>query len=259
MNALLGVIAIPVSYHYGLLTNVQLWATIKALSVIYIALLVATAVFNFIRSPLRMLAEHHRHFANLADAGIAGDGTIYKGNPDIEYTDFEIVERWLGDESGLTDEKPDDEWGKADKVRVILARFYYKPHRDVPPFLYVKAHIAIADSEGMPIKTRYDAVWDKERESEYKRFETTDSYKLIVAVLPCDLELEPGIVTFQHGERDGEFCPELILLDGKEFQLQLDLIGKHQNIPILNKWFTFSLSLDQQPALKLQQVVTEAF
>src|SRR5262249_32080669 len=77
--------------------------------------------------------------------------------PNIEFVNSEVALRW-GDEK---------DWclRKADKpgepnIATMLARFYYMPANDVPPELRLIGHISIANSEHVPIKTRYDGTWD---------------------------------------------------------------------------------------------------
>ena len=66
----------------------------------------------------------------------------------------------------------------------------------MPPRIFVKAHISIADSTGMPIKARYDAVWH-EGEDEYKEFDTADTHALVIALIARD----DAIATLQYGRR----------------------------------------------------------
>jgi len=256
MNAALAIIAIPVSYYYELLTGIQLWPTIKTVVVIYTALLVATAIFNFIRAPLRLLSEHHLTLAELTEQRLAQVQTralpdksdasvgafVHTAEPNIEFTNPEVVTRWLNRRGGVTDEE-------VLKTRVLLARFYYKPDRGVPPMIYVKAHVAFANAEGVPIKARYDAIWDKGQENEYKEFQTADTHGLVIAVL-SDAP-EKGIATYKYNDSDGEFQPECDMLFDEEFRLRLELIGKYHNEPILNKSLEFTLSLDPQVLFKL--------
>src|SRR5262249_47344187 len=61
--------------------------------------------------------------------------------PHIEFTNPDMKARWLDNLARLTDERPSHQ---SEPFSVMLARFYYKPERDVPPSIKVKAHISIA-------------------------------------------------------------------------------------------------------------------
>lgn len=170
--------------------------------------------------------------------------------PDLEFTNPIIIDRWLDLEHGLTEEEDEDSGSL--KVKVVLARFYYKPDQGVPPRISVKAHISIANSAGVPIKARFDAVWEEE-EDEYKEFDTADTHALVIAMIPCD----DAIATLQHGSRpypDTQygryFAPSSETLEGKEFRLRVDLIGKRYDEVVINKPFNFNLNLDP-PLMKL--------
>jgi hypothetical protein len=65
MNLILAVVAIPVSVYYGLIPWFQLRATIKVIVVVYMGLLVLTAIYNFARSPLQLLCRNHRDIVEL--------------------------------------------------------------------------------------------------------------------------------------------------------------------------------------------------
>jgi hypothetical protein len=246
MNAVLAIIAIPVSNHYGLLTDVQLGPAIKAFLLIYLALLLATGAFNFIRSPLRLLASHHRQLMALDQLRLGKNApSQYAGTPDIEFTNPEIIEGWFHAATlGLTREKPPHDQS-AIKVQVMLVRLYYKPDRAVPPFLNLKAHMSIADVSGNPIKARYDAVWDTGQESAYKLFHTADIHELIIALF-----IGTSVCTYEYGWRDGNFKPEFNPLNGNSFRIRLELIGKHESDAVLNKFLEFSLKADP-PSMSL--------
>jgi hypothetical protein len=258
MNAILGLIAIPISYHFGLLTGIQVWAMVKTLFVVYIFLFLVTALFNFARSPLRLLADHHRQIAildkRLASFSEANHAAIPAylpaaelATPDVEFTTAEVVDAWLSDCS-LDREKPP--YAPSVEVRAMLANFYYKPEQGVPPFIDLKAHLSIADASGKPMKTRYNAVWDIGQEAEYKRFDTADIDDLIIALLLPDA----GIATFEHKWRNSNFRPESVPLLGSEFCFQLDLIGKYQNETVMNKTMKFTLNTDP-PKMELVDVI----
>ncbi len=174
--------------------------------------------------------------------------------PDIEFTNSLVVDRWIHPELGLIDEKPvpDFPFGSSEslEVQVMLARFYYKPDRDVPETIYVKAHIAIADASGKPIHARYDAVWDQEPESEYKTFDTAKTHGLIVALVSADADPK-SMSTFEYRERGSEFDPDSHRFEGTEFRLRLELIGKHYDQRVLYKAFDFGLGLVPKPWMKL--------
>lgn len=116
----------------------------------------------------------------------------------------------------------------------------------------MKAHISIVNSEGVPIKARYDAVWDGS-EDEYEEFHTADTHALVIALIAN----EDGIGTLQYGRRPYDkayggyyFAPSCERLEGKSFRLRVELIGKSSNETVLNKPFDFELSVDP-PAIKL--------
>lgn len=67
MNLVLSTIAIPVSIYLGLIPWFQIGATIKALLIVYLGLLLITAVYNFVRSPLRLLASNNERIAQLQE------------------------------------------------------------------------------------------------------------------------------------------------------------------------------------------------
>lgn len=155
-------------------------------------------------------------------------------------------------ELGLLDEEPtpDFPFGEPDavEVQVMLARFYYKPDPGVPSTIYVKAHIAIADANGVPIYARYDAVWDDELESEYKEFDTADTHELLIALLSPE---KNAIGTVEHRSRKHTFKPETHMFEGTEFRLRVELIGKHRNETVLNKALDFGIGLEPKPWMRL--------
>ena len=137
-------------------------------------------------------------------------------------------------------------------VTVMLARFYYKPERNVPPYMNVKAHISIADAQGRPMKARFDGLWDGHYDSATIRFGTAETYRLVVALLPpphvneCD-----SIVTWGFGARsDGlaisGFAPDKHVLIAGEFRLTIELVGKHQHDVVLHTSLNFRLNVRQQ-------------
>lgn len=65
MNLVLAALAIPVSWYYGLLPDLQLMATIKAVAIVYAALLLAAAIYNFGSSPIKLISKHHQEIALL--------------------------------------------------------------------------------------------------------------------------------------------------------------------------------------------------
>jgi hypothetical protein len=164
--------------------------------------------------------------------------------PDLEFVNSLIIDRWIDPEHGLTEEGDEDSGTL--KVKVLLARFYYKPDPGVPPRLFVKAHISFANASGVPIKARYDAVWHDEHD-EYKEFDTADTHALIIALIADD----DAIATLQYGRRPYPntqygyyFDPSSEALEGKEFRLRVELIGKRDNDVVMNKAFDFRLSLE---------------
>jgi|SRR5215213_6588392 len=276
MNLVLAVVAIPFSIYYGLIPWLQLKATIKVVVIVYLGLLVMTALYNFVRSPLQLLARNNEQVAHinerldgfaqslqavrqLAEAernplALPPPDTTAQSVPaeiaatSFEFTNFLIVDRWLSiGTPGLTSDKPDGRDAEILKYPVMLARFYYKPARDVPPMVYVKVHIAIADFEGAPIQPRYDAVWDESSENEYKGFSTAATHALAIALLPK----EPGMLlcTYQYGFKSERFSPVFDTVPGKEFVFQLELIGKVNKVTVMNARMRFSLSLEPQPVL----------
>lgn len=138
---------------------------------------------------------------------------------------------------------------------VMLARFYYKPERKVPPYLDVKALISIADEEGNPIKARYDGVWDGYYDSASIRFGTAETRSLVVALLPPPhINERDSIVTWGFGARlDGPrfnilsgFVPDKNVLFGGEFRLTIELVGKHRHEVVLHTTLNFRLNVRQQ-------------
>jgi hypothetical protein len=110
----------------------------------------------------------------------------------------------------------------------------------------VKAHISFANASGVPIKARYDAVWHDEHD-EYKEFDTADTHALIIGLIAD----HDAIVTLQYDRRPYPntqygyyFDPSSEGLEGKEFRLRVELIGKRDNDVVINKPFDFSLSLE---------------
>jgi hypothetical protein len=67
MNLILAVVAIPVSVYYGLIPWFQLGATIKVLAIVYVGLLLISAVSNFVKAPLRLLADNKVQVAQLQE------------------------------------------------------------------------------------------------------------------------------------------------------------------------------------------------
>src|SRR5262249_43439123 len=134
------------------------------------------------------------------------------------------------------------------EVKVMLARLYYKPDPAVPSPLYVKAHLAIANAEGVPIHARYDAAWEDELEVEYKEFDTAETHELIIAMISTE---PPAIATVEHRSTSKSFKPESHQFEGSEFRLRLELIGKYYNDTVLNQAFDFALGVLPQPWMKL--------
>jgi hypothetical protein len=166
--------------------------------------------------------------------------------PHIEFTNPEIVNRWLSEYGQLLPEPPTpaSPYSKPDApLTVMLARFYYKPESDVPPFIKTKAHISIADSEGKPIRARYDAVWDREYESEYIYLETAQTHSLIVALLPVEDKVN-GIITWGFARNQSRhFVADRVNLKGNEFRLRIELIGKHESAIVLQIPLDFNLKV----------------
>jgi hypothetical protein len=135
---------------------------------------------------------------------------------------------------------------------VMLARFYYKPERNVPPYLFVKAHISIADAQGNPIKARYDGVWDGHYDSATIRFGTAETYSLVVALLPPPhINERDSIVTWGFGSSsDGlalsGFVSDSNVLISEEFRLTIELVGKHQHDVVLHTSLNFRLNVGEQ-------------
>ena len=167
-----------------------------------------------------------------------------------------IVDRWLSpDEHGFINREPAylKDGLKADdlKYSIMLARFYYKPNRDVPPAVHVKAQIIVTDSQGAILQPRYDAVWDVNFPSGYKEFATAATHALSIAVLSEKKKKGHEFVTYEYGYRDGEFNPSFTPLEGKEFVLQVELIGKVKSTTVLNAPMRFLLTLEPRPELTL--------
>lgn len=163
--------------------------------------------------------------------------------PDIEFVNHVIIDRWLNAERGLVEEEDGDSGSLG--VKVVLARFYYKADQGVPSRISVKAHASIANSEGVPIKTRFDAVWH-DYEYEYQEFDTADTHALVIALI-----LDKAIAVLQYDTRaysDTQygryFSPTPEVLEGTEFRLRIDLIGKRYDAVVINKPFNFSLALN---------------
>jgi hypothetical protein len=223
------------------------------------------AVLALVRAPFIVIAQHHRQLSDVnqrlievearsLDApllSLPSSETPTQAIPaqmsaaSIEFVNFMVVDRWFATsgEFPITEEEPDDERdAETLKLQLMLARFYYKPERDVPPRIYIKAHLAIADSQGAPLQPRYDAVWDEDSGSEYKEFETADTHALVIGLLPK--KAEQGLCIYQYGFKSGRFSPTLKTLPGQEFVLHLDLIGKINNITVLRAPMRFLLSLE---------------
>lgn len=128
----------------------------------------------------------------------------------------------------------------APNAEVMLARFYYKPERNVPPSLYVKALISIADKNGNPLKPRYDGVWLGCYKAATVNFGTAETRSLVVALLPPpQINDRESIVTWGFGARsDGlgilsGFVPDREVLIGNEFRFTIELVGKTQKGEVL--------------------------
>ena len=160
--------------------------------------------------------------------------------PHIEFTNPEIVDRWLDEHGRLMKELSMNRGGSP--FSIMLARFYYKPDLDVPPSMKVKAQISIADSEGKPIKARYDAVWDGKHDSEYAYFETAQTRPVIVALLPVETEVD-GIMTWGFGRNktSQDFAADRVTLQGKEFRVRIEVIGKYEGAIVLQVPLDFRL------------------
>lgn len=265
MNLILAVLAIPVSVYYGLIPWFQLVATLKVIAIVYLALLLATAVYNFVRVPLRLIQQQQTQIADLSSAlnelqqRVAGAdlpraliaAPVQDGAPNLEFTNPVLVDRWFSlTDPGLTPDQPKDHIEKKVlRAQVMLARFYYKPERDVPPSIDVRAHLSVANSEGVPLKARYDAVWDTESESEYKEFETADTHGLVIGLIAK--VPPPRLGVYEYVRKAGKFDPDLTYIPGQEFLLDLELIGKSKNTTVLNSKLRFRLRFEPNPSLEL--------
>lgn len=158
--------------------------------------------------------------------------------PDIEFTNQFVGPRVFDEQGCLRTAKAHP------SIDAMLARFYYKPQRNVPPFLYVKAHISIADAEGNPIKVRYDGTWDEYCESGSMRLDTTEHCVLVVALFPPPEHNDgESILTWGFGSDADGFAPDRTLLRGGEFVLWVQIIGKHEGDVVLNAPFRFRLNV----------------
>lgn len=163
--------------------------------------------------------------------------------PNLEFVNHLIIECRLDAERGLVDEEDADSESPA--VKEALARFYYKPDQGVPARISVKAHASIADSEGVPLKTRFDTVW-QDYEYEYQEFYTADTHELVIAVI-----LDGAIAVLQYDTKpyaDTQygryFSPTPEVLEGTKFRLRIELIGKSHNAVVTSKRFEFTLALE---------------
>jgi hypothetical protein len=170
--------------------------------------------------------------------------------PHIEFTNPVIRTRWIKPYGGLVKESPEPHLTNVNRMSVMLARFYYKDERNVPPEIKVTAKIAIGDATGNPIKARYDGAWDEFTESEYRRFATAQTRELIVALMPVDPNGH-SIMTWGFGRNAQGFDPDCEALSGEAFVVAIDLIGKHQGEIVLQKPLRFRLTLDP-PDLRLE-------
>jgi hypothetical protein len=129
----------------------------------------------------------------------------------------------------------------------ILARFYYKPEVNVPPSIDVKAHISIANSLGTPLKTRYDGTWEGECDTEYMSFGTAETHALLVALVPpLDADESKEIVTWGFGLSKDGFQPDTAILEGNDFLLTVDLVGKYFNDVVLQASFNLKLNVKRR-------------
>jgi hypothetical protein len=163
--------------------------------------------------------------------------------PHIEFTNPLIAPRTI------------DAWGRLQvangppTVDVMLARFYFKPERSVPPYLFLKAHLSIADEEHVPIKARYDGTWDGHSDSSFIRLGTAQTGVLVVALLPPANHNEgESILTwgFEGLSADGGFASDNAMLRGREFFLTIELVGKYQSDVVLHESLNFSLNVNRR-------------
>jgi hypothetical protein len=178
----------------------------------------------------------------------------YKGHRFIRRP-IDLRDNTLGDRDYADSELAYD----VKNVGVALARFYYKPDVDVPPSLYVRAHIEFRDADG-EVTTVNDAMWHKE-DDKYREFNTGDSHELIVALIPIgskdrvltyEHNLQPHEAEFtkSHGFTTEHLAPEIGEMRGKEFNFGIELIGKSHEQVMVTKNFNFKLTLEPEPRLE---------
>lgn len=154
--------------------------------------------------------------------------------PHIEFTNAFVEPRMLDSQDRLIFVPASID----NSATCLLARFYYKPERNVPFELNTKALISIANSAGVPVKTRYDGLWDGNYDTEYTEFYTAKHYTLVIALLPpVDVNERESIVTWGLAPNDHT------VLVGSEFLFTIELVGKYRREPVLQASFNFRLKV----------------
>ncbi len=152
-------------------------------------------------------------------------------------------------------------------VWAVLARFYFRSDSRVDPTLYLSAHVAFRDLDDQLLKRVIDAVWDGEQLKRSKHIQQGRALELIVALVPIDPTDSAGMAemlyTVEYGEKTVrdlvgntvEVAPELVLISGKEFLLNIELLPKKTSKePFPLQPFRFRLLL--KPDIKLTRTRT---
>jgi hypothetical protein len=127
-------------------------------------------------------------------------------------------------------------------VDAMFAKFHYTPQPDVPSDLFLRAHVSIGDANGKPLEKRYDGTWEEHCESESIHVATTDSVRLIIAVLPpAEHNDGDSILTWGYGHNVDGFMPYRRVWRGSEFVVWVDIVGKYEGELVYNTCFKFRL------------------
>jgi hypothetical protein len=134
-----------------------------------------------------------------------------------------------------------------------IAEFYLEPIKDAYSSISVKAVTYFQDLDNDKKMRINDGIWLKEK-GNYKDFHTGESHKLVIAVYgqkvfayEHELEQYRGGVMPQY-----LLIPKLHPFDGKNFQIEVELIGKRYNDIVLNERFKFGLATE--PELKFEEI-----
>ena len=147
--------------------------------------------------------------------------------------------------------KLSDEGVDSARSSIAAVTFYRRPDKSPDDWIEVRAHIYVHElSEGRKDEV-YDAVWLKQDER-HVNFNMGDAYTLVIAA--CSTEMigvfASDFKTSPRGIRRRYFAPKFNTIKGKDFQIQVELLGRRGGEIKLNRTFDFKLTLEPEPKIE---------